>query len=197
MVIHNTIVSTNFMQTEETKKKEGFFGEMLKFTLIALAIVIPVRAFIAQPFIVSGASMDPTFSSGHYLIVDQLTYELKKPEREDVIIFRYPNNPKIFYIKRVIGLPGETISMKDGKITIKNSEYPEGIEIPDPFVSPSKQTKESFSVSLGSTEYFVMGDNRMQSSDSRVWGPLDEKNIIGRPFMRLFPISKISLFPGK
>jgi signal peptidase I len=177
-------------------KQENFFKEIIKFTLIALAIVIPIRTFVAQPFIVSGASMDPTFDTGQYLIVDQMTYHLEDPKRYDVIVFKYPINPKIYFIKRIIGLPGEKISIKQGKVSVINKENPDGITLEDSYVTPEHQTSENFEINLSDTEYFVMGDNRGQSSDSRSWGPLDIKYIIGRPFVRLFPISKMGLFPG-
>jgi signal peptidase I len=99
--------------------------EFVKFAIIALIIVVPIRMFIAQPFIVSGSSMFPTFHDGEYLIIDELSYNLGEPHRQDVVVFRYPKNPKKYFIKRVIGLPNETIIIKDGKITIKNSEFPE------------------------------------------------------------------------
>lgn len=178
-------------------KKENFFYEIIKFTIIALIIVVPIRKYIAQPFIVSGASMDPTFSTGQYLIVDQLTYHLEDPKRDDVIVFRYPNNPSTYFIKRIIGLPGETVSIKHGKVTIVNKESPDGFILDDSYVSENHKTTETFEITLNDSEYFVMGDNRAQSSDSRAWGPLDFKYIIGKPFVRLFPASKISVFPGK
>lgn len=177
--------------------KENFLKEIVKFTLIALAIVIPVRAFIAQPFIVSGASMDPTFKSGQYLIVDQLTYHMREPLREEVVIFRYPRSPDTFFIKRVIGLPGETVKIDNGKITIVNAEKPEGFTLNDTYVDPSHKMNDSLSITLRDTEYFVMGDNRAESSDSRIWGPLEEKYIVGRPFVRLFPFTTIQVLPGK
>lgn len=178
-------------------QKENVLKEIVKFTLIALVIVVPIRLWIAQPFIVSGASMDPTFKSNQYLIVDQLTYHLSDPKREDVIIFRYPRNPSTFFIKRIIGLPGETVKIANGKITIINKENPNGIDIPDTHVAVNHKTADNFAVSLGPTEYFVMGDNRAESSDSRIWGPLERKYIIGRPILRLFPFTTISVLPGK
>ncbi|MDO8430376.1 MAG: signal peptidase I [Candidatus Taylorbacteria bacterium] len=173
------------------------FKEILKFTIIALIIVIPVRTFIAQPFIVSGSSMDPTFATGQYLIIDQVSYRLSDPKRNDVIVFRYPRNPKIFYIKRIIGLPTETISINTGKVTIINKENPEGMLLPDPYIAPSHHSSETLEVTLGSAEYFVMGDNRTESSDSRLWGALPAKYIMGRPLLRLLPLSKISILPGR
>ena len=181
----------------EQSPKENFFKEILKFTLIAIIIVIPIRAFIAQPFIVSGSSMDPTFSSGQYLIVDQVTYRFEDPKRFDVIIFKYPLNPDNYFIKRIIGLPNEKISLRSGKIIITNKEYPDGNTVDDPYVTEASRTYDNFDITLSEKEYFVMGDNRGQSSDSRIWGALEKKYIVGRPIVRLTPISKISILPGK
>ena len=177
--------------------KDHFVKEIVKFTLIALAIVIPVRAYVAQPFIVSGASMNTTFENGQYLIVDQISYDLEAPARGEVIIFRYPRDPKTFFIKRIIGLPGETVESAKGVLTIKNSAHPEGFTLSEPYVQQDSRTYDDFTTTLGPTEYFVMGDNRAQSSDSRFWGPLDRKLIIGRPLLRLFPFDKAAIFPGR
>jgi signal peptidase I len=170
--------------------------EIIKFTIIALVIVVPVRTYIAQPFIVSGASMDPTFKNAEYLIVDELTYRFREPERGEVIIFRFPQHPETFFIKRIIGLPGDTVISREGKITILNDQNPNGLLLDDSYLIPKHRTKENFSTKLQNTEYFVMGDNRPESSDSRFWGPLERKYIVGRPFVRLFPFNKISVFPG-
>ncbi|MDP3962586.1 MAG: signal peptidase I [bacterium] len=174
----------------EPPKKENFIKEVVKFTLIAIIIVVPIRTYIAQPFIVSGASMDPTFVSGEYLIVDQVTYRFEEPKRGDVIIFRYPRNPKTYFIKRIIGLPGETLSVRKGEITI------DGTVIDDSQAKQPVPTTDNFDITLGDTEYFVMGDNRSESSDSRIWGPLERKYIVGRPAVSLFPLSKIEVLPG-
>lgn len=185
------------IQEINEKPEENFFKEVIKFTLIALIIIIPIRTYVAQPFIVSGPSMDPTFTTGQYLIVDQLSYHFQKPQRGDVVIFRYPRDPQIYYIKRIIGLPGETVSADTGKISIINSENPKGILLSDSYIAKEHKTSETFEINLGSTEYFVMGDNRAESSDSRLWGPLDEKFIVGRPIVRLFPFTKMTILPGK
>jgi signal peptidase I len=190
-------MNDNFTTPEIKPKEESFFKEIVKFTLIALAIVIPVRAYIAQPFVVSGASMDPTFESGEYLIVDELSFRFNEPARGQVIIFRFPKNEKIFFIKRIIGLPGETIKIQGGKVTVINNENPEGFTLDEAYIDEGHKIKDYFMTTLGPDEYFVMGDNRAQSSDSRAWGPLVRENIIGRPFVRLLPVNKIRLFPGK
>lgn len=182
-------------ETPQVHKKSSFFKELIKFTLIAFLIVVPFRIFIAQPFIVNGASMEPTFHPGEYLIVDQLTYKaFSQPKRGEVIIFRYPQDTTKFFIKRVVGLPGETIEIRGGNIRISNSDFPEGFLLDEDYLSFKKQ--DNLKTELKSDEYFVMGDNRPQSSDSRIWGPLKEELIIGRPLVRLFPVNRLQFLPG-
>ena len=171
------------------------FLEIVKFSIIALIIVIPIRMFVAQPFIVSGASMEDTFRHSEYLIVDQLTYHLQEPRRGDVAIFRYPQDPSKFFIKRVIGLPGDTVVIDGDQVVIRNSAYPEGFTLQEPYVR--RMSGDAFiEETLGDREFFVMGDNRDESSDSRVWGVLQQENIIGRALLRLFPVSGIGFMPG-
>ncbi|MDO8510249.1 MAG: signal peptidase I [bacterium] len=174
--------------------RENFFVEIAKFAFIALAIVVPIRYFIAQPFIVEGASMHPTFSTGQYLIIDQLSYRFEKPERGEVIVFKYPKDESKYFIKRIIGLPGETLLIQGDKVIIKNDDHPDGMVLDEPYIKSNRD--DYTTITLGAMEYFVMGDNRSASSDSRIWGPLKEDLIVGRPIVRLFPLSKIDLFPG-
>jgi len=176
------------------EKSENFFTELLKFILIAAAIVFPIRLFVAQPFIVSGASMDPTFHNGQYLIVDELSYRLQAPARGDVIIFRYPKDPKEFFIKRIIGLPAETVAINGNAITITKTDGSK-VSLTEPYVV-NHGNGSANSYQLKADEYFVMGDNRPESSDSRVWGPLPRGNIIGRAFIRLLPFNELGVFPG-
>lgn len=178
-----------------TPKKENFFAELFRFTVFALVVVVPIRMFIAQPFIVQGASMEPTFETGEYLIVDQVTYRFEEPARGDIIIFRYPKDPSKFFIKRVIGLPGDTVTINRDVVTIKNSEHPDGFVLDEPYTHEERPTTV-LSETLGEHEFFVMGDNRDMSSDSRVWGVLPEENIVGRAIVRLLPFGTIGLFPG-
>lgn len=168
--------------------------EIIKFTLIALIIVVPVRMFIAQPFVVSGESMYPTFHDKDYLIVDEISYQFKDPARGEVVIFRYPLQPDRFFIKRIIALPGEVMTYDQGKITIKNIETGETQTLDETYILENSPGK--FSVTLAEGEYFVMGDNRNGSSDSRAWGPLPEKFITGRALVRLLPMTDASFFPG-
>lgn len=174
--------------------RENFFTELLKFALVAVIVVVPVRLWVAQPFIVSGASMAPNFDTGEYLIVDELTYHFSEPNRFDVIIFRYPKDPSKFYIKRVIGLPGETVHITDRAITVtKKDGATERLE--EPYLSYAGNGVDE-TVTLGEGEYFVMGDNRPDSSDSRYWGVLPRNDIIGRAFLRLLPVREAAIFPG-
>ncbi len=176
------------------EKRENFFTELLKLIAIVAVIVIPVRLFVAQPFIVSGESMHPTFEDGQYLIVDELSYRFGAPARGDVIVFQPPNQPKgVFYIKRIIGLPGETVRINTDSISIKKTDGTT-IALAEPYVKNQGNGAETAALSQG--EYFVMGDNRTASSDSRVWGALPRSNIIGRAFARLLPPNAISIFPG-
>lgn len=170
--------------------------ETIRFILIALAIVLPIRLFIAQPFIVSGASMNPTFTNGQYLIIDELSYHLTLPERGDVVVFKYPKNPKQYFIKRVIGLPGETVTVNEqGQVIIKNIAGEEVATLKEPYVQFTKS--DSVELKLGLDEYFVMGDNRAGSFDSRMWGPVKEDLIVGKAFLRLFPFTTIGVLPGQ
>jgi signal peptidase I len=168
-----------------------FWKELVKLVFISLLIVIPFRLYIAQPFIVEGASMDPTFETGDYLIVDELTYHFRAPERGSVLIFKYPRDPRKSFIKRVVGLPGETVDIREGVVTITNNAYPNGLVLDEPYVTFKKSDNANYN--LGQNEYFVLGDNRLGSADSRIWGPVPESNIIGRPIIRFLPPA---FFPG-
>lgn len=167
--------------------------ENIRFVIVALIIVVPIRLFIAQPFLVSGESMYPNFHNGQYLIVDELTYKLEQPQRTDVVIFRYPLDTKRFFIKRIVGLPNETIKIQNGKVTIYNEKNPLGFILNEPYINEYFNTTESYTTK--DDEYFVMGDNRNRSSDSRIWGIVPNKLLIGRAYLRLFPLKDISYLP--
>jgi signal peptidase I len=168
--------------------------EVIKFTMIALLIVIPIRLFVIQPFIVSGESMVSTFQNNDYLIVDQISYEFGEPKRGDVVIFKYPLDPSRFFIKRVIGEPGDRLVLNTDTITIYNLENPEGLLLEEPYID--RTFSPPIDTTLDDGEYFVMGDNRGASSDSRSWGTLPEKFIVGRALLRLFPPRSAGLLPG-
>jgi signal peptidase I len=196
----NDEVTTNSSQPEFSPSplpstKDTSLKELIKFALIAIVIIVPIRLFIARPFVVSGDSMVPTFLDGQYLIVDQLSYKLEKPQRGDVIIFKYPLDQTKYFIKRVIGLPNETISSQNGIITISDKKNPQGIVLKEPYLV--NKSADSWSHSTGDNEYFVMGDNRPWSSDSRAWGNLNESYIVGRPLIRVLPINQKNILPGR
>ena len=177
------------------KRTAIFLWETAKIIIISLAIIIPVRYFLIQPFFVKGASMEPNFHDGEYLIVDELSYRFKNPERGDVVIFKYPRDPSQYYIKRIIGLPGETIEIKGGQIIVFNSQNPNG-EILNERSYEIQKTYVDLSITLKEQEYFVLGDNRRASSDSRSWGALPEENIIGKAWIRAWPIDQADIFEG-
>lgn len=166
--------------------------EIVKFIAIVLLVVIPVRAYIAQPFIVSGASMEPTFSNSEYLIIDELSYQFREPRRGEVVVFRYPEDPSKHFIKRIIGLPGETLIIRNGQVKIATAQGEMVVNEPyirEPFGGNDR-------VTLDPGEYFVMGDNRLYSLDSRNWGPLPARLITGRVLVRLFPLAEAGFLPG-
>ena len=166
------------------------FWETIEVALIAIIAVFVIRTFLIQPFLVSGASMEPNFSSGDYLLIDELTYHFKEPERGDVVVFHYPGNESTFYIKRVIGLPGERLSFKDGRVIVFNVDHPGGGSLEETYLPQDLQTSGS-EVVLNEGTYFVMGDNRSFSFDSRSWGPLDKRKIVGVVRLRLWPFNKV------
>jgi signal peptidase I len=175
-----------------------FAWDFLKVVLIALVIILPIRYFIFQPFIVSGSSMEPNYSDGQYLIIDEVSYRFSEPQRGDVVVMRYPKERKQFFIKRIIGLPGEKVSVDNGRITIVNEAHPEGVTLDETYL-PSQGLSFPHntsvvggkkSITLKSDEYFMMGDNRLASSDSRDWGPLNQKDVIGKVFVRVLPLSE-------
>jgi|SRR3989344_7036370 len=167
--------------------------EVLEVVLVAVATVFFIRAFLIQPFLVSGASMEPNFGSGNYLIIDELTYQLREPKRGEVVVFRYPENPSVYYIKRIVGLPGEEIRIQKGLVEVKEKSGNK-FTLEENYLTAGLKTSGNISKALGLNEYFVMGDNRNFSFDSRSWGPLDKKFIIGLARLRLWPITEARAF---
>ncbi len=163
--------------------------ELLQVVAIAAIVVVPIRYFVFQPFLVKGASMEPNFHDGDYLIIDELSYRLREPQRGEVVVFHYPFDPSQRFIKRIIGLPGETVEIKDGKIDIVDPGGEDAI-IKEPYIDGAFPLTliDNMKVSLKFDEYFVMGDNRPHSFDSRKWGILEGKYLIGRVIIRAWPL---------
>lgn len=170
-----------------------FFWEVFKVLVISLVIIVPIRHFLIKPFYVKGASMEPNFYDHEYLIINQLGYRLGEPSRGDAVVFRYPFDTRQYFIKRVIGLPGETVKISGGNVTIINAGYPNGVVLQESYLSPSIDTLGEVQVTLTADEYYVLGDNRQSSLDSRAFGPVKRDLIIGETFLRGWPINKAGL----
>lgn len=170
--------------------------ETTRVFLVGVAIIVPIRAYVVQPFFVRGASMAPSFQDGEYLIIDELSYDIRfRPlQRGDVVVFRYPLDHAQYYIKRVIGLPGERMQIRQGQVAVANAEHRSGVILDEtPYLSASEVTEGTVEVTLKSNEVFVLGDNRDQSSDSRHWGPLPVDLVVGRAMVRAFPLRKAGI----
>lgn len=193
------------MSDEETQNQESadtkseilaFIWETVKVVAISLAIILPIRYYLVQPFFVKGASMEPNFEDGDYILIDELSYDFSNPSRGDVVIFRHPLDPSnaagpyTFYIKRVIGLPGETVEIKDNEVIIYNKKYPDGFQLDEKYLALGQVTRGNLVTKLDDNEYFVLGDNRLQSSDSRYWGPVNKSLLTGRAFLRPWPFTR-------
>jgi len=166
--------------------------EIVSLFLLAILIVIPIKLFVFQAFVIKYSSMEPNYHQGDYLIADELTYRFRDPARGEVVIFHYPLDPKELFIKRIIGLPGETVIIKDGKVFIDKDGKEELLK--EPYLPENTYTPGNLSITLKPNEYFVLGDNRFYSSDSRMWGPVKRKAIIGRVLLRPFSLVEFKKF---
>ncbi|NQV12315.1 signal peptidase I [Candidatus Uhrbacteria bacterium] len=170
-----------------------FIIEIVQIVVIAAAIIIPIRFFLVQPFYVRGASMEPSFYDREYLLIDEISYRFSEPHRGDVVVFRYPRDTSEFFIKRIIGLPGDTVDVKGGKVIVTNEDNEGGAvleeEYTDHVVTPGDDH-----VKLNPDEYFLMGDNRTASMDSRSFGPVKEEYFVGKVWLRGLPVSSFWVF---
>ena len=215
---------------EEKKPSEtGLFAkEFIRAIIVIFAILTVVKLFVLEPFLVQGSSMEPNFQNDNYILVESLSYALGGPQRGDVVVFEHPENtcnayikkhkiknfldrlyfvgnippanPCVDFIKRVIGLPGETVIIKNGTITIKNSEHPDGFVLNESYIPKTADFKLQGDITrtLGKDEYFTLGDNRQPNAslDSREWGPLPKDHIIGKAWLRLSPFNEAGFIPG-
>ena len=210
--IHGMNTQTNFLEADNsetfepreswTRSLADFFLELIKVVAICASIIILVRWLLFQPFYVKGSSMEPNYHDGEYLIIYQLPYRFPdlfktftEKERGRTIIFHPPNDPKEFYIKRLIGLPGERVKIEDGTVTIYNSENPEGFVLGEEYLPKGVRTLpgNTSEVTLGVDKIFVLGDNRGASLDSRRIGSVSIQNVLGEPIIRGWPLNKIGI----
>jgi len=201
-MLENNIIENKDLENKDENKSffseiKDFSLETIKIVVVSLIIIVAIRTYVIQPFFVSGKSMEPNFHDGDYLIVDEISYRIDDPERGDVIIFHYPKNPKEFFIKRIVGLPGEKIEIENSEITIYNSENQNGIILnEDIYIPISTTTSGDVSIILKNDEYYVLGDNRNNSADSRMWGVLEDHFIVGKAWIRAWPVGDFSMFEG-
>ncbi|MDP2812650.1 MAG: signal peptidase I [bacterium] len=183
----------NFSEKDEepsfsfVKKTGLLIFEVIKVVLISLAIILPIRLFLVQPFYVEGASMEPNFFQNEYLIIDEISYRFNEPQRGEVIIFKSPQDSRSYFIKRVIGLPGEKVKVKDGRIFIN------GQELAEVYIN-NFSSEDNEEIIIAQDEYFVLGDNRINSLDSRSFGPIKKTSIIGRVWVRGWPVNRFNTF---
>jgi signal peptidase I len=174
-----------------------FVWDLAKVFFTAFVLVwLIIRPFIAEPFVVSGSSMVPNFHNREYLIIQKLSYRFHEPERGDVVVFKYPADPEQYFIKRIIGLPGERVSIQQGKVVIINSAHPSGFTLDEPYLQGDNITLgKPDIIELKQNQYYVLGDNRLQSSDSRAWGPLPKSDIVGKVWLRVLPLRLFGITP--
>lgn len=176
------------------KFASGFF-ELVKVTVLALAIVVPIRYFLIQPFYVKGASMEPNFHDNEYLIINEVTYRFSEPERGDVVVFKYPRDPEQYFIKRVIGMPGESVKVENGLVYLKLAGAADYQLLDESsYLDSYVKTYPNLEVTVNEGEYFVMGDNRSASLDSRIFGVVGQDFVVGKTWLRAWPLSKLKNF---
>jgi signal peptidase I len=189
----------DLVESEVVSKKERgflykasiFFLELVKIALLAGLTIGLVRYFLFKPFYVKGQSMEPNFYEKDYLIIDEISYRFREPERGEIVVFRAPMG-KDFYLKRILGLPGERVKVEDSKVIIYNKDNPQGFVVEESYLTEG--TEGLINQTLSETEYFVMGDNRDESYDSRRFGPVESDDIVGRAWFRGWPFSRVSFF---
>lgn len=178
----------------------AFFLDIIETVVIALSIFLVVYLFLLQPHQVNGQSMVPNFQDKEYVLTDKISYKLGTPKRGDVVVFHAPPAANCAvgtgcdFIKRVLGEPGDQVEVRD------NAVWVNGVKLEEPYIPsnfeilPGAYTKGKI-VTLGPDEYFVSGDNRPYSSDSRAWGPITSREIVGRAFFRYWPVNKAGWIP--
>jgi signal peptidase I len=184
----NLVVPVSHKEKNFLGSLGSFFLEAIKLAILSGITIGLVRYFLFKPFYVRGQSMEPAFFERDYLIIDELSYRFREPKRGEVVVFKAPNDSD-YYLKRVIGLPGERIKIESGKVVIYNDANPQGLLLDETYLE--EQTSGSVMETLGKDEYFLLGDNRDASYDSRRFGPINVSSLVGRAWLRGWPISRI------
>jgi signal peptidase I len=196
-----------FPELTPVQKVIHFIWDLIKVVVISLIIILPVRYFLIKPFYVKGASMEPSFYDDEYLIINEITYGLHipfsggriypigHPQRGDIIVFRYPKDPSQYFIKRVVGLPGERVEIKDHQVFITRPETTPQLVDETSYLPNYINTEGDRTWDLGYDEYYVLGDNREYSLDSRTFGPVNREMIVGKVWFRGWPIWRLTMFP--
>ncbi|MFA6908552.1 MAG: signal peptidase I [Patescibacteria group bacterium] len=179
-------------QVPESVSGADFILEIAKTVIIAIALVLVIRFFLIQPFYVKGASMEPNFFDHEYLVVNEIGYRLHTPNRGDVAVVRFPRDPSQFFIKRIIGLPGETVEIHQNEIVITSNGG--AFILNESYLPATTYTSGDMRVTLSSDEFFVMGDNREASLDSRSFGPVNKKYVVGKAWVRVWPFDRFNVF---
>ncbi len=172
------------IESPKSQKRRSPLFDLFWNVLIVAAIVVTVRTFIAAPYIVDGQSMQPTLENDDFLLTERLSTRFDRLQRGDIVVFLYPGNIAERYVKRIIGLPGDRIAIRDGQVLVND------IALQEPYTSSSTFTRQVNQWTVPEESYFVLGDNRQNSSDSREWGFVPHSNVIGRVSARFFPLGE-------
>lgn len=176
---------------EGLKSIFGVVWEFVEAVVFALMIFFVCYLLLFQPNQVKGHSMEPTFHDGEYILTDKISYRLGTPQRGDVVVFSSPMDAEVDFIKRIIGLPGETVKISAGKVYINDKILDESIYLdPSVYTGPESYLSENKELIIPSGYFFVLGDNRMQSSDSRDFGPVQPSKFVGKVFFRYWPVNR-------
>lgn len=169
------------------------FYEIFKTIAVMFLLAFVIRAYIVQTFVVEGLSMEPNFHDGEYLLIDKVSYRFDQPQRGDVVVFISPEDAKLHFIKRVIGLPGEAVEITQNRIFINNNQLQEDYLRRGEQTLISDNFTNDFKTVIPQDHYFVLGDNRQNSKDSRLIGLIPKQNIVGRSFIVIYPLKNFSL----
>lgn len=180
---------------ENVKKLASFFSDLLQTIVFSISIFLFIYLLLFQPHKIKGDSMQPNFPNGEFLLTDKISYRFHPPQRGDVIVFKAPVNEEDDYIKRIIGLPGDTISIKDGSVYVNGQKLEETYLPSGLYTNGGIFLPNNKEIVVPDNYFFVMGDNRPYSSDSRAWGFVPKKNIIGKAWLVYWPPQKAGVVP--